>query len=91
MSAGTCQICGCHGERCKLADGDLCSWFNPERTVCTADACIKEYGRREKKLEAEAERRTKKRAPWQVHELIKEERNAKRRAARAKRKQRGAA
>lgn len=42
---------------------------------------------------AEGSRATRKRAPWEIHALKKEEKNAKQRAYRAKRKQqqRGAA
>lgn len=93
MSAGTCRFCHCtESNACKLPDGDPCSWFTADRTVCTSPACLNAYFAEQRRLMAEGSRATRKRTPGQIHELMKEERNAKRRAARAKRKQqRGAA
>jgi hypothetical protein len=91
--AGRCRYCGCSGETCKTADGDLCFWFNTDRTVCSAEACknahFRDERREERREAAEAMaalRRVKKRAPWQVHAQIKAEKNRKQRAYRARKK-----
>lgn len=90
---GQCRFCRCtESNACKLPDGDPCSWFTTDRTVCTAPACLNAHFAEQRRLMAEGSRATRKRTPGQIHALKKEERNAKQRAARAKRKQqRGAA
>lgn len=93
MSAGTCRFCHCtESNACKLPAGDPCSWFDATRTVCTAPGCMNAWFALQRRLMAEGSRATRKRTPGQIHALKKAERNAKQRAARAKRKQqRGAA
>jgi hypothetical protein len=93
VSAGQCRFCRCtEDDPCRVPGGDTCSWFDKSCTVCTGPACITAYFAEQRRLMAEGSRSTRKRTPGQIHELMKEERNAKRRAARAKRKQqRGAA
>ena len=92
---GRCRFCRCtESDPCRIPGGDTCGWFDKSRTVCTGPACITAYFAEQRRLMAQGSRATRKRTPGQIHQLMKEERNAKRRAARAKRKQdaqRGAA
>lgn len=90
---GTCCFCRCTEDNaCKLPTGDPCGWLDSTRTVCTGPACISAWFALQRRLMAEGSRATRKRSPGQIHELIREERNARRRAARARLKQkRGAA
>ena len=97
MSApGACRFCRCHGpegdDPCKVPGGDTCGWLDKTRTVCTGPRCIVAWFAEQRRKSSDAAAKFRKRTPGQIHELMKEERNAKRRAARAKRKQqRGAA
>jgi hypothetical protein len=89
VTAGTCRFCRCtEDDPCRIPGGDSCSWYVATRDVCTAPGCITAY-------HAELRRkmsRNKRRTPAEIHALMKEEKNAKQRAYRAKRKQqRGAA
>jgi hypothetical protein len=78
---GTCRYCGCTEESpCRLSDGDTCSWINRERNVCSAPGCARRY------YATLRTARPKKLAPWQVHERILEERRARRRASRQRKK-----
>ena len=91
MSAGQCRFCHCtESNACKLPTGDPCGWMDGTRTVCTAPGCQIAYFAEQRRLMAMSSRATRKRTPGQIHALMQEEKNAKRRAARAKRK-RGAA
>jgi hypothetical protein len=75
-----------------LPDGDPCSWFTADRTVCRAPACLNAWFALQQRLMAEGSRATRKRTPPEIHALKKEEKRTKQRAYRAKRKQqRGAA
>lgn len=87
MSAGRCRFCRCtETDPCRIPGGDTCAWYVATRDVCTAPGCITAY-------HAELRRKhTKKRTPGQIHALMMEEKRAKQRAYRARRKQqRGAA
>ncbi len=39
IAPGTCRHCGCHGENCRMPDGDLCGFTDRTGTVCSAPAC----------------------------------------------------
>lgn len=39
----TCRFCGCHGESCRLDDGDKCCWIDRFRTVCSSKPCTIRY------------------------------------------------
>jgi hypothetical protein len=93
MSAGSCRFCHCTEDNaCKLPTGDPCGWWDSTRTVCTAPGCIIAYFAQERRKSSDAAAKFRKRTPGQIHELMRQEKNAKQRAARAKRKQkRGAA
>jgi len=41
---GRCRECGCTEDNaCRLGDGDTCCWYDQNRTVCSAPACIRQY------------------------------------------------
>lgn len=90
MSAGTCRFCRCHGpdsdDACKVPGGDTCVWMDNTRTVCTGVACQVAYFAEFRRKSSDASARFRKRSPAEIHRLMKEERNAKRRAARAKKR-----
>lgn len=56
------------------------------RTVCTGVACQVAYFAEFRRKSSDASARFRKRSPAEIHRLMKEERNAKRRAARAKKR-----
>lgn len=63
--AGECRVCHCHGDNCKLPDGELCCWADPLRTLCNNPACLTAVGkvrRREKFRKQRAGRKSKGRA-----------------------------
>ena len=95
MSAGTCQFCKCtEANACTIPGGDRCSWFDAARTVCTAPACITAYFAQQRRKASEASAKYRKRSPGQIHELMRQEKNARQRAYRARKrdeKRRGAA
>ncbi len=90
LTPGRCRFCKCtESNACTLPDGDPCSWFAADRTVCTAPACIAAFFIEQRRAMAMADKRAKKRTPGQIHALMQEEKRARRRAQRAKK--RGAA
>jgi hypothetical protein len=93
MSAGTCRFCHCtEADPCRIPGGDTCAWMDGTRTVCTAPACQNAYWAESRRKSSDAAAMFRKRSPAEIHELIKQEKRAKRRASRAKRRQqRGAA
>lgn len=46
--AGTCSVCGCHGDSCKLEDGDRCCFVNKLRTLCSNPRCVVEADKQRK-------------------------------------------
>jgi hypothetical protein len=56
------------------------------RTVCTAIPCQIAYAAEQRRLIAQSSRATRKRTPGQIHQLKKDEKNARRRAARARKR-----
>jgi hypothetical protein len=93
-ATGRCRFCRCTEDNpCRVPGGDTCAWYLKTRDVCTAPACITAYHAQQARLVAQTSR-TKKRTPGQIHALMLEEKRARRRAARAKRREqdkRGAA
>jgi hypothetical protein len=88
MSAGTCKFCHCtEDDPCRIYGGDTCGWNDGTRTVCTAPGCMNAYFAQQRRLMAQSRRSTRKRTPGQIHALMKEERNAKQRASRARRRE----
>jgi hypothetical protein len=57
---GECCVCHCHGESCKMPDGDRCWWVGRLRTLCSAPACQAAYAVRMKQ-EAKRKRSSGKR------------------------------
>lgn len=42
IAPGQCRHCRCTEENaCQLANGDPCSWIDPQRLVCSNPECIK--------------------------------------------------
>lgn len=37
---GTCRICSCKGDSCRLPDGDRCAFVDSFATLCSNPACI---------------------------------------------------
>ena len=93
--AGVCRFCHCsEANPCTLPTGDACGWFDAERTVCTAPACLNAYFAESRRKASDAAAKFRKRTPAEIHALKKEEKNARQRAYRAKRREqqkRGAA
>ena len=82
---GVCHFCGIRDEQ---VDGDRIRWYDAKRRICSQPGCVRRF---QIAVEQEAHRlrrlrRTGKRTPAQVHEQILEERKARRRAARLRRK-----
>jgi hypothetical protein len=67
---GTCRFCGCHGEECRLANGDECSWATPEKDTCNAAACLRElsWHQKQTRIEMDVERKRRKLA---IAEMIR--------------------
>lgn len=40
IESGTCRVCGCSGDSCKLEDGDYCCWTDALRTLCSNPLCV---------------------------------------------------
>lgn len=79
---GRCRQCGCSEDSlCTLPNGEPCSWYDAERTVCTAPACILALGREQGRMQAARDRRNKKKTPAEIHALILRKRRGKRGAA----------
>lgn len=76
---GTCSVCGCHGDACRLTDGDKCCWVNAARTVCSAPRCQGVYEARKKESARAA--RPRKLSSAEVHDRICGRRRRKGRAA----------
>lgn len=79
---GVCRFCGCSSSEdeanaCNTAGGK-CHWFDFERTVCSAEPCVREFGRERAKFKAERKERDRKRTPGQVHAMILQERRDRR-------------
>jgi hypothetical protein len=51
---GTCRFCRCHGDHCRLANGELC-WLIGEQDTCNAAACLREFERAKKANRIELE------------------------------------
>lgn len=55
---GTCRFCRCHGDHCRLPDGDRCVWLDAHRDVCNAPPCVRELSAQQKGTSADlAERK----------------------------------
>ncbi len=77
---GKCRFCGCgssedEASACNTVGGK-CHWFDFERTVCSAERCVRAFGQERAKLKAE---RNRKRTPAEIHALMMEERKSRRR------------
>ncbi len=68
IEPGRCRYCGCSGESCKLADGELCCWADAARTVCSGPSCVRQYQARRR--EAQRAAKPRKLTPPEVHDLI---------------------
>jgi hypothetical protein len=95
-ASGTCRYCGCTEEHpCKTYSGgenDTCGWlYGTLQTVCTAPICISNYARDKRALEREIKEMTRKKAPWEIEELIQEKRRKRKRESRLRCKARKAA
>ena len=91
VTSGRCRYCGCsESDPCSScrAVHDGCSWSDPDRTVCSAPACTKQWG--VEKPPAVGRGKSVKRAPWEIEELRKEERSQRRRHGRARKGDRAA-
>lgn len=88
FGSGTCRYCGCQeSHACTLPDGEACAWFDAERTVCTAPACMAAYFReeeRERRRRERIARGPRRRSPAEILELRKQEQAARRRRTRGK-------
>jgi hypothetical protein len=93
IQPGTCRFCGCtEDDPCSVPPygaGDTCAWLDAECTVCSN--CAGAWAAKERAEQAaRIAARPKKLTSWQVHEQILEERRARRRASRQRRKGRAA-
>lgn len=49
FTSGRCRFCGCtEQEPCKTWTGDECHWIDPLRSVCSNDACAKQWAQSHK-------------------------------------------
>ncbi len=91
-----CRFCGCtRGDPCRVPpynEGDECAWLpQAAGNVCSAPQCALRWGDEERvQAKRRADARQKKRAPWQVHALIQQERRERRKASRLRAKAAGA-
>lgn len=79
--SGICRYCRCiESNACKLPDGEACAWFDNERTVCSAPACLAAHFRERERRQRE--QRPRRRSPAEILEIRKQEQLARRRRAR---------
>jgi len=79
---GYCRFCGCtssedEANACNTTGGK-CHWFDYERTVCSAEPCIRAFGNERAKFKAERAEKDRKRTPAEIHALIMQERKDRR-------------
>lgn len=92
---GRCRYCGCaasedESKACNTAAGK-CHWFDKERTVCSAEPCVRRFGQEKATIRAEFKAKNRKRTPPEIEEIKREERRQRRKASRERRKQRASA
>jgi len=69
---GVCRFCHCtESNACTLPNGDPCSWFDLNRTVCNSPACITAYHALIARQKFAQKQATRKRTPAEIHELIR--------------------
>lgn len=85
---GVCRYCSCTADNaCRLPDGDTCSWYDKDRTVCTAPGCVRAFEAVKKAIRTAA--RPVRRSSADVHRLIVAERKARAKRYRDAAKARG--
>lgn len=86
MSAGRCRFCGCTEDNtCRLPNSEPCGWLVRTQDVCNAPRCIRAWQAEQASKAAAEKLRTRRRTPAEIHQLILEERRARRRQYRANR------
>ena len=93
--SGICRYCGCtEAKSCHIYSGgeyDDCGWlYGTKQTVCSNPHCISNYARDQRAHQAYVKELNRKRAPWEIEELIQKERKERRRASRLRFKARKA-
>jgi len=80
----TCRFCRCdESHACRLPDGDACAWFDQERTICSAPACLAAHFRELERERRRREQRPRRRTPAEILEIRKQEQRARRKRARS--------
>jgi hypothetical protein len=76
---GICRFCGCHGDECRLGDGDCCVWLDAYRDTCNSPACVRELIRRRKIARIEQSNMRKQRER-QIDEVVRRRKRRHKRA-----------
>ena len=70
-----------------MPDGDTCSWYDKDRTVCSSPGCVRQF--EAKKKSARLAARPVRRSSVDIHQLIQGERKARAKRYREAAKARG--
>jgi hypothetical protein len=55
--SGTCRVCGCHGDSCRISSDENCAWLDEMKTLCSNPKCAAQAIGQQKKYKYSLRRR----------------------------------